>query len=74
MEILWPRAESGDSFVSEYVVYRDGELIATVDALSLIDEGLVPGTTYTYAVRSSTSGGRIVSEGSVTTMVTTPAR
>jgi chitodextrinase len=74
VEVLWPRVDSGASYVTEYRVYRDGELIATVDALSLMDDGLVPDTTYTYAVRSSASGGAIVSEGSVTTVVTTPAQ
>lgn len=72
VEVLWERAQSGYSTVTAYEVYRDGELLDTVDALSLMDEDLEPGTTYTYEVRSIGRGAAGASEIGPTTTVTTP--
>ncbi len=72
VEVLWQRARPGYSTVAAYEVYRDGELLDTVDALSLMDEDLEPGTTYIYEVRSISLGGTVASEVRLTTSMTTP--
>ncbi len=73
IEVIWPRAVSGATTVTEYQVFRDDIFIATVDALSLMEYEFAPATTYTYSIRSVGSRGN-ASEDEVTTTVTTPSR
>ncbi|HLE96312.1 MAG TPA: hypothetical protein VI997_02995 [Candidatus Thermoplasmatota archaeon] len=57
--------------VTEYRVYRDGVLLATLGAvLSYADAGLAPGTTYAYTVTATTADGE--GAASAAASVTTP--
>lgn len=71
--VFWPRTVTGETYASDYAVRRDGQLIATMDALNLLEPDLVPGSTYEYSVRSVTFDGRR-SEPEVPLTVTTPTR
>lgn len=50
---------STDPGLAGYIIYRDGEEIARVDATqsSYIDQGLVPGTFYSYSIQSYSISG-----------------
>jgi subtilisin family serine protease len=45
--------------VTGYDVYRDGVKVGTTDAVSFLDEGLVPGTTHRYTVTASDAAGNV---------------
>lgn len=57
LEIFWDAAASSDSFITGYEVKRDGESVATIDGLSLFEDGLSPGVEYTYSVRAVDANG-----------------
>lgn len=57
LEIFWDRASSTDSFVTEYEISRDGSLVATLDALSFVDDSLDDDTEYQYEVRAVDANG-----------------
>lgn len=46
---------------AEYIVYRNGEEIGVTNSLTWSDSGLVPSTTYTYAIASRNAAGTTVS-------------
>ncbi len=58
VEIFWEAATSADSVVTAYEVRRDGELLATVDALSFFEDGLNAATEFQYTVTPVDSEGR----------------
>ncbi|MBX2824110.1 MAG: spondin domain-containing protein [Gammaproteobacteria bacterium] len=66
VEIFWDPAPSADSFITSYEIRRDGELLDTRDARSYYDDGLNPGTSYTYDVTAVDAEGRRGSASSVT--------
>jgi len=69
IEIFWDRAESSDSVIVGYDIYRNGTLLETRDALSFLDEGLRAGVAYTYEVAAVDANGE--SGPSATVVVTT---
>lgn len=69
--ITWAAAEGGTP-VTQYLLLRDGEQIATVtgSSTSYVDEGLVPGSSYSYTVVAQ--GGDKQSPPSTAVVTTTP--
>ena len=57
LEIFWDRASSTDSFVTEYEISRNGNVVATLDALSFLDDSLDDDTEYQYEVRAIDANG-----------------
>ncbi|WP_284639660.1 S-layer homology domain-containing protein [Paenibacillus silviterrae] len=51
VDLSWPAA-TDNSNVSHYRIYRNGELMTTVQGTSYKVEGLSPGTTYTFAAEA----------------------
>jgi chitodextrinase len=49
----------------EYVIYRNGEEIGTTQSLLWSDSGLIPSTTYTYAIAARNTAGLTVSPTTV---------
>jgi len=62
---------SDDAFVAGYHVYRDGTLIATTGLTGLIDRGMTPGATHSYAVRAFDGADRLST--SVSANLTAPS-
>ena len=58
VEIFWEEATSSDSFITEYEVRRDGELLASEDVRSFFEEGLDAHTIFTYEVTPVDAEGR----------------
>ena len=58
VEIFWADATSDDSFITEYEVRRDGELLISEDVRSFFEEGLEANTIFTYEVTPVDSEGR----------------
>lgn len=50
LEVFWDRSTDADGFVVAYELYRDGQPYSSAQGNSYFDEGLSPGTTYTYSV------------------------
>lgn len=65
--VSW-QAASG---ATDYLIYRNGEEIGSAAGLSWSDGGLVPSTTYSYAVAARNSAGTTVSTSTV--QATTPS-
>ncbi len=65
VEIFWEPAVSADSIVTGYEVSRDGELLATIDALSFFEENLDSATTFEYTVTPIDAEGRAGTSTSV---------
>jgi hypothetical protein len=70
VELSW-NASSDNVGVTAYSVYRDGVRVCSVAALSCIDTGLSPSTTYSYTVKARDAAGNF-SPPSNTATVTTP--
>ncbi|GEM_PF-1790161 len=69
-----PSTDTGGSGLAGYKIYRGATLIATVNAstTSYTDEGLTPGTTYTYHLRSYDNAGNYSDFSSALTATTKP--
>ena len=65
LEIFWEPALAGAATVTGYRVYRNGNVIDTLDALSYFDSGLNANTEYTYTVRAIDANGAEGPESSV---------
>lgn len=68
--LTWTAA-TDDLGVADYVVYRDGAIVATVPAPGLIDRGLAPDRAYAYAVAARDEDGGL-SAPSPVVLATTP--
>ncbi len=60
ISIQWDEAQD-DTKVAEYLIYQNGQLIATTDKKVYTAEGLVGATAYTYMVRAKDEVGNISS-------------
>jgi len=69
-----PSTDTGGSGLAGYKIYRGADLIATVGAstTSYTDEGLTPGTTYTYHLRSFDNAGNYSDFSEALTATTKP--
>ncbi len=56
-EIFWERS-MGEELIVKYDIYRDGELVDTLDALSYYDNSLTEGNRYAYYIIAIDSNGR----------------
>lgn len=72
VELSWSRVVGNATCATAYEVYRDGTLIATVDALSLMEYELEPDTEYRYDVRSLAADGRRSADSAGATVRTPP--
>jgi len=71
IEIRWSASTDGDGSVDKYEIYRNGEYGHRTQGLSWWQEGLTPGTSYTYQVYAiDNDGGR--SSASVSLELSTP--
>ncbi|MFK7853821.1 MAG: spondin domain-containing protein [Granulosicoccus sp.] len=57
LEIFWQAASSSSTGIAGYQIERNGELLTTLDGLSLFEEGLQANTEYHYTVRALDSNG-----------------
>jgi fibronectin type 3 domain-containing protein len=71
VEVTWSPA-TDDRGVVGYRVERDGVALATVVGTSYSDASVVPGSTYSYAVRALDAAGNASPDGTAAT-ITTPA-
>ena len=55
IEIFWGRSQNASGVV--YELSRDGSVIATLDAISHVDDNLLPGQTYEYRLRAISNSG-----------------
>lgn len=62
-EVFWDRVSNNGNFL--YEIIRNGETLGTFDALSLFDDDLQPGVTYTYSVTPMDSNGFRLATGTV---------
>ncbi len=71
--VQWSASTEAGGTVKSYQIYRNGGLVATVNAptTTYTDTGLQPGTTYTYSVVAVDTAGRTSGPGT-STPVTTP--
>lgn len=58
VEIFWEDATSDDSFITEYEVRRNGELLVSEDVRSFFEDGLDANTSFTYEVTPVDAEGR----------------
>ncbi|MBN1782331.1 DNRLRE domain-containing protein [bacterium] len=56
VNLAWDAA-ADNSGVTEYRIYRDGELIGTTDATHYSDTGLLPETAYVYRISAADAAG-----------------
>ena len=72
IELSWPSAVDREG-ISEYRIFKDGTLHATVGAAttSLTIPGLVPSTSYELEVQAADGDGNATLDGPVATMTTT---
>ncbi len=71
VQISW-RASSDDVGVAGYRIFQDGSFIGTTGATSFGVSGLVPGTTYSFAVAAYDAAGNMSALSAVAS-VTTPS-
>ena len=69
VQLNWPAAADNVG-VAGYRVYRGTTQIAQITALSYLDSGLAPGTTYAYQVRAYDAAGNLGAPASAS--ATTP--
>jgi chitodextrinase len=58
ISLAW-NASSDDTGVTNYLVYRNGILVASPTAVTYNDPGLTPATTYTYQVKAIDGAGNV---------------
>jgi len=57
VEITWTASDDPESGVDHYNIYRDGNKISESTPTNLIDNNLLPGTTYTYEISAVNGQG-----------------
>jgi chitodextrinase len=57
INLAWQAASDPETGVARYLIYRDGNSVATVNALSFADTGLSPGATHSYTVTAENGQG-----------------
>ena len=71
VDLQWTAASDAESGIDHYRVYREDVLIDVTTGLTYGDEGLSPGTTYTYQV-SAVNGDGLEGPGTGPASATTP--
>lgn len=70
IELTWAVASDAESGIVNYQVYRDGVVVATVNAPPYVDTGLIESTAYSYYV-TAINGVTIEGPQSATSIITT---
>jgi chitodextrinase len=72
IRLTWDAASDPQSGILHYCLYRDDVLIATNSSLSFTNNGLAPGTSYSFKV-TAVNGEGLESDPSAPAVVSTPA-
>lgn len=72
-EVTWT-ASTDNVGVTGYEIYKGSELVGTVAGTSFKVMGLVPGTSYSFAVKAKDEAGNLSDAGSIEIMTNTPEK